>query len=61
MNLPHDLLTAKEAATLLRIDVDTAKEWFRGGRVKAFKYPGGKWMVLRSEVEAFLEKGAHAR
>lgn len=44
------ILTTKEVARLLRVGVQTVKNYIYQGKIKSFKTPGGHHRILRSEV-----------
>lgn len=49
------ILTAKEAAELLKVTVQTIKNYIYQGKLKAFKTPGGHHRILESELMSQLE------
>lgn len=49
---PDDVLTAKEAANLLRVTVKTLERWEKAGKISATRLPGGHRRFSRAEVEA---------
>jgi len=51
-----DTLTTRETAKLLDASVRTIQLWVEGGRLKAWKTPGGHRRVLRTSVEELLAK-----
>jgi excisionase family DNA binding protein len=51
-----DTLTTRETAKLLDASVRTIQLWVEGGRLKAWKTPGGHRRVLRTSVEEMLAK-----
>jgi excisionase family DNA binding protein/putative nucleotidyltransferase with HDIG domain len=57
MNFPSEgkILTAKEAAELLKVTVQTIKNYIYQGKLKAFKTPGGHHRILESELMSQLE------
>lgn len=50
------LLTTKEAARLLKVGVQTIKNYIYQGKIKSFKTPGGHHRILRSELPIQLEE-----
>lgn len=53
-NAVPETLTTRETAKLLGASVRTIQLWVEGGRLKAWKTPGGHRRVLRSSVEEML-------
>ncbi len=49
------ILTAKEAAELLKVTVQTIKNYIYHGKIRAFKTPGGQHRILESELLKQLE------
>ena len=49
------ILTTKEAAKLLKVGVQTIKNYIYQGKIKSFKTPGGHHRILRSDMPAQLE------
>jgi len=49
-----ETLTTRETAKLLGASVRTIQLWVEGGRLKAWKTPGGHRRVLRTSVEEML-------
>jgi len=49
------ILTTKEAAKLLKVGVQTIKNYIYQGKIKSFKTPGGHHRILRSDLPAQLE------
>lgn len=49
-----DTLTTRETAKLLNASVRTIQLWVEGGRLQAWKTPGGHRRVLRTSVEEML-------
>ena len=44
--------TVDEASKVLKLKVRTVREMIHDGRIKAFKYPGGKaWMIPETEIK----------
>lgn len=54
-----DTLTTREAANLLAASVRTIQLWVEGGRLQAWKTPGGHRRVLRTSVEQMLAGRQH--
>lgn len=55
------VLTTKEAARLLKVGVQTIKNYIYTGKLKSFKTPGGHHRILRSDLptqlkDAFMEE-----
>ncbi len=57
MGFPEEekILTAREAADLLKVTVQTIKNYIYQGKIKAFKTPGGHHRILESELLSQLE------
>lgn len=55
---PDDLLTAGEAAALLRCERRTVAAYRRLGTLKAVRYSARKYMFRRGEVERFKREGS---
>lgn len=49
-----ELLTVREVATLLRVDVSTVTRWVTDGVLAAIRLPGGGIRIPRSAVDAIL-------
>ncbi|MDP8229623.1 MAG: HD domain-containing phosphohydrolase [Candidatus Gorgyraea atricola] len=49
------ILTTKEAAKLLKVGVQTIKNYIYSGKIKSFKTPGGHHRILRSDLPHQLE------
>lgn len=54
--MPTELLTATEAAALLRLATETVKRKARAGEIPAVK-TGRKWAFIRADLEAWLAAG----
>ena len=53
----HGMLTANEAATYLKINPKTLREWARHGKVPGHRLSGVErcvWRFLRTELDAIL-------
>jgi len=50
------VLTTKEAAKLLKVGVQTIKNYIYQGKIKSFKTPGGHHRILRSDLPTQLEE-----
>ena len=50
------ILTTKEAARLLKVGVQTIKNYIYQGKIKSFKTPGGHHRILRQDLPAQLEE-----
>lgn len=48
-------LTAKEAARILKVGVQTIKNYIYHGKIKSFKTPGGHHRILRSDLPQQLK------
>ncbi|MDD5492752.1 MAG: HD domain-containing protein [bacterium] len=51
----HRVLTIKEVANLLKVSVQTVKNYIYQGKIKSFKTPGGHHRILESEVNRKLD------
>lgn len=51
-----ELLTAKEAALILKVDPRTIKMYIREGRLKAGRHPND-YRIRRSELDLFIKRG----
>jgi acetyl-CoA synthetase len=51
-----DVLTAEEAAQVLRVHTQTIKRWLADGKLKGIKI-GRAWRVSRAEITRILEGG----
>ena len=49
------ILTVKEVAKLLRVGVQTIKNYIYQGKIKSFKTPGGHHRILRTELSPHLK------
>lgn len=52
MELLPELMTAREVAAVLRVNVTTVSRWARVHRVNAIKLPGGTLRFRRADIEA---------
>jgi len=50
------VLTTREAAKLLKVGVQTIKNYIYQGKIKSFKTPGGHHRVMRSDLPAQLKE-----
>jgi len=46
----HQLLTVREVADLLRVDVVTVRRWLKAGKLKGFKLGWKSWRVWRKDL-----------
>jgi excisionase family DNA binding protein/putative nucleotidyltransferase with HDIG domain len=60
--IPHEhrVLTIKEVANILKVSVQTVKNYIYQGKIKSFKTPGGHHRILESEVNKQFESQATA-
>lgn len=56
--MTDELLTAGQAAAVLKCDRRTLANYRRAGRIKAVGYSPRKFMFHRSEVERFQREGS---
>ncbi len=49
------LLTTGEVARRLQVSIKTVQRWVKEGRLRAIKYPSGRFKVPESEVEKIWE------
>lgn len=54
----HRVLTIKEVANVLKVSVQTVKNYIYQGKIKSFKTPGGHHRILESEVNKQFESPA---
>jgi excisionase family DNA binding protein len=54
----RDYLTPAEVADELRVTVVTVRRWITSGTLRASKAGPRRWMIRRSELEAFLSAQA---
>jgi excisionase family DNA binding protein len=52
-----ELLTAAEAAKMLRVSRDAVLRWIRLGQLPAVKLPSGSYRIHRDLVEKMLREG----
>jgi excisionase family DNA binding protein len=57
MNDAEDLLTAKEAAWLLRVDERTVTRWFKSGQLPGFKIGSKMWRISRAALGRHIAVG----
>lgn len=50
------LLTTEEAASIIGINSSNITRHIREGHLIAEKAPGGQWLILESDLRAFIEK-----
>jgi excisionase family DNA binding protein len=55
-----DLLTTKEAAELVRVSPWTVSAWLSQGRLRRIK-AGGRTLIAKADLEAFLRSGDKAK
>jgi excisionase family DNA binding protein len=55
-----DLLTTKEAAELMRVSPWTVSAWLSQGRLPRIK-AGGRTLIAKADLEAFLRSGDKAK
>lgn len=48
----NEVLTTKEAASLLRVTVDTVKKYCQIGRIKAINV-GRQWLIPKAEITRY--------
>jgi excisionase family DNA binding protein len=53
-NIPNDLISANEAAKLLRVHGASIRRWIVGGAIPGFQV-GSRWMLAREDVIAFVK------
>jgi excisionase family DNA binding protein len=58
--LVGDLVTTKEAADLLRVSPWTISAWLSQGKLQRVK-AGGRTLIARTDLEAFLRLGEKAK
>lgn len=56
MNKKQELLTPKEAASLLHISTTSLQNWANLGKIKAVRTLGNHRRYLRTEIEKILNK-----
>lgn len=49
-------LTSRDIATYCQVSKSTVLEWIKGGRLKAFKLPGGHYRIDKKDFREFLDK-----
>jgi len=54
--LQKNILTTKEAAKLLRVTVQTIKNYIYEGKIKSFKTPGGHHRILKTDLLPFIKE-----
>lgn len=54
------IMTATEAAKLLRVNVETMREWLREGRMPGSNTPAG-WRITEANITAFLKNHRKTR
>ncbi|MGA9754343.1 MAG: helix-turn-helix domain-containing protein [Desulfobaccales bacterium] len=54
--MTENLLTPEDAAKILKVRVETVREWLRTGRLKGLKAGPRMWRVRESDLEAFLKR-----
>ena len=52
----NDVLTPKEAAELLRLNLDTVRRLLRQGRLPGRKVGPRQWRILRVDLEEYLRR-----
>jgi excisionase family DNA binding protein len=56
MQTDSDLLTAEEAAPMLRVSTESVRRYIREGHIKAVKI-GRRYMIAPSEIERIKAEG----
>ena len=51
----NKVLTIKEVANLLKVSVQTVKNYIYNGKIKSFKTPGGHHRIMESEINKKLD------
>ena len=51
-----EVLTPRDVAALLRLNLDTVRRLLREGRLPGRKVGPRQWRVLRSDLEAYLSR-----
>jgi len=51
----HEILTAEEAASYLRVSVETVWRWCKQGRLPAFQI-GRAWRIRKDKLEELIEE-----
>ncbi len=59
--MPGKMLTTREVAELLQVDLSTVTRWIRYGRLPAIRTPGGQYRVRREDVERLLGRPVEDR
>lgn len=57
---PGDVITAKEAAHILQVNVKTLERWEKTGKLIPTRLPGGHKRYRRSTIEALFTDEASA-
>lgn len=52
---PSDLLTPKEAADLLRLNIETVRRLLRTGQLPGCKVGRRQWRTRRADLDAYLQ------
>lgn len=61
MRIPSDtreVMTPKQAAGYLQLNVNTVYRWLAEGRMPGVKLPNNRWRILKPELDAWLSQGA---
>jgi excisionase family DNA binding protein len=56
---PSELLTPSQVAEELHVTVVTVRRWINSGSLRASKAGPRRWMIRRSDLNAFLSASAH--
>ena len=48
--------TVKEVSSILEVTPLTIRRWYRGGKLKIIRLPGGKIRISRSELERIMKE-----
>lgn len=54
--MEEKLLTPAEVAEILRVKESTVRDWFRKGKIRGIRLPGGDVRIKESTVREILEK-----
>lgn len=57
--ITRDQLTIEDVAHYLRRDAAEVRRWLEDGLLPGYSLPGGHWLIMRDDLDAFLTAHRH--